>query len=73
MKKVLTLFHYYALKCLVRKLNPGMPLYNTTQNFAGASGPAYVVILKILRVPKGTSKKFVGAAAPVAPVLTRPL
>ena len=52
---------------LVRNFNPRVPLYDMSKTFAGATGPAYKIKLKILRVLKYTSQNFVGARDPWHP------
>ena len=54
----------FYIRGLVSNFNPRVPLYNTSKNFAGATGLAYLIKLKILRVPKYTSQDFVGARHP---------
>ena len=45
----------------VRNCNQWVPLYNISKTFVGATGPAYLIKLRILLVPKYASQNFVVA------------
>ena len=62
------LFMHKLNTCHVKNFNLWVPIYTTSTRFAGATGPAYLIKITILHVPKYSSKNFVGAMAPAAPI-----
>ena len=58
---------YIHSRGLVRNFNSLGATELYVKTFAGATGPAYLIKLKILRVPKYTSQNFEGARHPWHP------